>query len=147
MDRLLDQAQCGPTSLRQPAVARLVLASIEHGVQLGHYQAHAWVIMPNHVHLLVTPLVSASKLLGSLKAATGRRANMLLKRTGEAFWQDESYDRLVRSGEEFQRIHWYIENNPVTASLVAKAEEYAWSSAGRPARPPQPEGLPHLGPR
>ena len=97
---------------------------------LGHYQAHAWVIMPNHVHLLVTPLVSASKLLG------------LLKRTGHPFWQDESYDRLVRSGEEFQRIRWYIENNPVTACLVAKAEEYAWSSAGRPERPPQPTGLP-----
>jgi REP element-mobilizing transposase RayT len=69
---------------------------------LGHYQAHAWVIMPNHVHLLVTPLVSGSKLLGSLTAATGRRANMLLKRTGHPFWQDESYDRLVRSGEEFR---------------------------------------------
>ena len=49
---------------------------------LGHYQARAWVIMANHVHLLVTPLVSGSKLLGSLTAATGRRANILLKRTG-----------------------------------------------------------------
>ena len=103
--------------------------------------------MPNHVHLPVTPLVSASKLLGSLKAATGRRANILLKRTGQPFWQDESYDRLVRSGEEFQRTQWYIENNPVTVCLVAKAEEYPWSGARRPERPPQPKGLPHLGPR
>jgi REP element-mobilizing transposase RayT len=69
---------------------------------LGHYQAHAWVIMPNHVHLPVTPLVSASKLLGSLTAATGRRANILLKRTGHPFSQDDSFDRLVRSGEELQ---------------------------------------------
>src|SRR5437867_3398209 len=38
---------------------------------------------------------------------------------------------------------WYFENNPVTACLAARPEEYAWSSAGRPERPPQAEGLPH----
>jgi putative transposase len=60
--------------------------------------------MPNHVHVLLTPAVSLSKALGSLKAATAKRANLLLQRTGQAFWQDESYDHLVRSGDEFRRI-------------------------------------------
>ena len=136
MDRLLDQARSGPTFLRQPAIAQLVLASIEFGAGLGHYQMHSFVIMPNHVHILVTPQVSVSKLLGSLKASTARRANLLLQRCGQPFWQDESYDHLVRSGDEFC--------NPVTAGLAATAEQYAWSSAGRPARPPQAEGLPHI---
>jgi REP-associated tyrosine transposase len=131
MDRLLDQARCGPTFLKQSAVAQQVLASLEYGVELGHYQSHAWVIMPNHVHLLLTPQINVSKLLGSLKAASAKRANLLLGRTGQPFWQDESYDHLVRSDEEFRRIQRYIENNPVTAGLVSKPEEYLWSSASR----------------
>jgi REP element-mobilizing transposase RayT len=85
--------------------------------------------MPNHVHLLITPLTSVPKLLGSLKAATARRANLLLARSGKPFWQDESYDRVVRTQEEFRRIARYIENNPVRAGLVRTAEQYEWSSA------------------
>ena len=85
MDRLLDEARCGATFLRQPAVARVVLDSIYRGAEIGHYQLHAWVIMPNYVHLLLTPQVSLSRLLGSMKAATARRANLLLHRSGEPF--------------------------------------------------------------
>ena len=81
---------------------------------------HSWVILPNHVHLLLTPHVSLSKLLGSLKAASAKRANLLLRRTRQCFWQDQSYDHLVRSEEEFQRIQRYIENNPVAAGLAAR---------------------------
>jgi putative transposase len=142
MDRLLDEARCGPAFLRQPAIAQQALAPIEYGAGIGHCHLHAWVIMPNHVHLLFTPQVSVPKLLGSLKAASAKRANLLLGRTGQPFWQDESYDRLVRNDEEFRRIQRYIENNPVTAGLAVKPEEYAWSSAGRPGRPPQAKGLP-----
>jgi REP element-mobilizing transposase RayT len=140
---LLDQARCGPTFLRDSSIAELVFASIEYGAKIGHYEMHSWVIMPNHVHLLLTPHVSLSKLLGSLKAATARRANQLLQRTGQPFWQDESYDHLVRNADEFRRVRAYIENNPVSACLVATPEEYMWSSAGRPERPQQPAGLPH----
>ena len=143
MDRCLDTARCGPAFLRQPAIAQLVEASIHHGEAIGHYALHSWVIMPNHVHLLLTPRVSVSKLLGSLKAATSKRANLLLQRSGQPFWQDESYDHLVRNHHEFGRIQRYIENNPVAAGLAARPEDYAWSSAGRPARPPQVGDLPH----
>jgi REP element-mobilizing transposase RayT len=144
MDRLLDQARSGPMFLRQPEIARLVLASIDYGTDISHYDLHAFAIMSNHVHLLITPHINVSKLLCSLKAATAKRANLLLARTGQPFWQDESYDRLVRDGEEFRRIQRYIEYNPVAAGLVARAEAYVWSSAGRPERPPQAESLPHL---
>src|SRR5579859_3428421 len=107
------------TFLKQPEVAQAVVASILYGVEIGHYQLHSWVIMPNHVHLLLTPQVSLSRLLGSMKGATAKRANLLLHRTGECFWQDESYDHFVRNGEEFRRIQRYIESNPVKACLVA----------------------------
>jgi putative DNA methylase len=145
MDRLLDEARSGPTSLRQPVIAQLVLDSIKHGIEIEHYQMHAWVIMPNHVHLLLTPRVKVSRLLGSLKGATAKRANEVLHQSGQPFWQGESYDHMVRSDEEFHRIKRYIENNPVRACVAATPEDYPWSSARRPERPPQAEGLPHSG--
>ena len=129
MDRLLEETRSGPTFLRQPAIADVVLASLDHGAQIGHYDLHAWAIMPNHVHLLLTPVVSLSKLLGSLKTATATQANLLLHRTGQPFWQDESYDHVVRNEREFARIRLYIENNPARAGLVAFPEDYPWSSA------------------
>jgi hypothetical protein len=105
MDPLLDHARCGPAFLRQPAKAQLVPTSIQYGAEIGHYELHSWVIMPHRVHLLLTPRASVSKLSGSLKAATAKRANLLLQRSGQ----------------------------PVTALLAARPERYAWSSAGRAA--------------
>jgi REP element-mobilizing transposase RayT len=143
MDRLLDQARSGPMFLKQAGVAQMVMASIDYGAEIGHYHLHAFAIMSNHVHLLITPHISVSKLLCSLKGATAKRVNLLLGRTGQPFWQDESYDHLVRNGEEFRRIQRYIESNPVIAGLVTRPEDYPYSSAGRPERPPQAESLPH----
>ena len=68
-------------------------------------------------------------MLKSLKGASAREVNRLLGRTGEPFWQKESYDHWVRDSAEFERIRRYIEGNPVKAGLVARAEDYAWSSA------------------
>jgi hypothetical protein len=53
----------------------------------------------------------------------------MLGLVGQPFWQDESYDRLVRNQTEFDRIVNYIEMNPVKAGLVAKPEDFPWSSA------------------
>jgi len=103
--------------------------SLERGVGLGHYQLGPFVAMANHVHVLLLPLVPPSRLLKSLKGSTAREANRLLGRTGEPFWQRESYDHWVRDEAEWNRIAAYIQNNPVKAGLVARAEEYPWSSA------------------
>jgi REP element-mobilizing transposase RayT len=133
MDRWLDRARCVPTFLRQPAIAQLVPTSIQYGAEIGHYELHSWVIVPHRVHLLLTPQANVSKLPDSLKAATAKRAHLLLQRSGQPFWQDESYDRPVRDGDEIRRIQRYIEGHPVTALLAARPERYAWSSAGRAA--------------
>ena len=61
-----------------------------------------------------------------------RRSRGAMRRTeraAKAFWQNESYDHLVRSETEFRRIRRYIEINQVKAGLVAAAEEFRWSSA------------------
>ena len=112
----------------------------------------AFVVMPNHVHLLITPLEAVSKLVQSLKRFTAREGNRMLGLTGQPFWQDESYDRLVRNEAEFDRIVRYIEWNPVTVGLSATPEEFQWSSArpidNRPMRllllRRQVDNLPHL---
>jgi putative transposase len=129
MDRYLDLARSGPVFLRQDRVAALVVGALFQGVEMGSYALGSFVVMANHVHVLLLPLVPASRLLKSLKGFTAREANRLLLRTGEPFWQRESYDHAVRDEREFSRIVAYIENNPVKAGLVARAEDYAWSSA------------------
>jgi putative transposase len=92
---------------------------------------HAFVIMPNHVHLLCTPVISLPELVRRVKGSTAFLANGILERRGEKFWQDEFFDRMVRKDGEFERIQRYIEWNPVKACLVARPEEFRWSSAWR----------------
>jgi hypothetical protein len=63
--------------------------------------------------------------------------------TGRAFWQEESYDRLVRHEREFVNIANYIEMNPVSAGLCATPEDFPYSSAWRISKPPQAAILPY----
>jgi REP element-mobilizing transposase RayT len=129
MDRVLDMATSGPRFVERDDIAGLVAKALEKGDhQFQRYHLHSFVIMPNHVRLLVTPRVAATRWLGPLKGFTAHRANQILRRHG-AFWQDESYDHLVRSEAEFRRIRMYIENNPLKAGLVSEAERFRWSSA------------------
>ena len=72
MDRHLDCASSGPFFLRQPTVARLVVDSLYRGVALGHYDLGAFVVMANHVHILLLPKISPSRLLQSMKGFTAR---------------------------------------------------------------------------
>jgi REP element-mobilizing transposase RayT len=131
MDRLLDEAIDGAVYLRQPAIADMIVEAIQYNASiLGQFALHAFVVMPNHVHLLATPAVPLPKLTKSSKGITAKRANALLALTGSPFWQEESYDHAVRHREEFERIRNYIEGNPVRAGLVKEPREYRWSSAG-----------------
>ena len=109
----------------------------------GHYHLHNFVVMPNHVHILITPQVPVSTLMQSLKRYTARAGNQVLHLTGQSFWQDESYDRLVRDQAEFARIAHYIEDNPVTAGLATAPEQFPWSSAWPIINRPQVSNLPH----
>jgi type I restriction enzyme R subunit/putative DNA methylase len=133
IDRYLDTTSVGPLYLSQESIAKVVLDSLKRGVELGHYELRAWVVMGNHVHVLLLPLISPSRLLCSMKSATAREANRILAQTGETFWQAESYDHWVRDADEFERIVAYIESNPVKAGLVNLAQEYRWSSAAERA--------------
>jgi REP element-mobilizing transposase RayT len=125
----------GPLYLRQPTIADMVVEALHYNTEiLRHYDLHAFVVMPNHVHLLLSAAVPLPQLTKSLKSITAKRANLMLALTGSPFWQEESYDHEVRDEREFERIRTYIEENPVRAGLVRQANEYTWSSAARATR-------------
>jgi len=108
-----------------------MLEAIQFREQTGQFELHNFVVMANHVHLLITPRAQVSKMMQSLKRHTAREGNRMLGLTGRPFWQEESYDRLVRNDREFDRIARYIEMNPVRAGLAATPEDFPWSSACR----------------
>lgn len=127
----MNETRIGPSFLRKPMLAELVVEAIHYNAQvLGHYDPHAFVVMPNHVHLRVTAKVPIPQLTKSLKGITAKRANQILGQTGVPFWQEETYDHEVRKEREMERIRFCIESYPVRAGLVAEASHYRWSRAG-----------------
>ena len=126
----MDGAVTGPRWLEDERVARCVADALRYGsLQLGLYELRAWVLMVNHVHILMHPRCNLSRITKSIKNFSARQANSILGRTGQPFWQDESYDHWVRGPEEMEKIVRYIERNPVTAGLVKRPEDWRWSSA------------------
>ena len=130
MDRELDMATTRPRWLEDERVAQCVVDALRYGErQLGLYQLRAWVLMVNHLHILIHPEAKLSRITKAIKNYSARQANAILGRTGQPFWQDESYDHWVRGPEEFEKIVRYIEWNPVVAGLVQRVETWRWSSA------------------
>lgn len=107
----------GECVLRRAEVRERVTGALHHfdGVR---YDLGDFVVMPNHVHLLVAPHEDGSieRLCFSWKRYSSGQINRLLGRRGE-FWQVESYDHIVRSGESLTAIQNYIAQNPVKARL------------------------------
>jgi len=124
--------KAGPLWLADTRIAAIVAETIKHGETVRKfYELHAWVVMPNHVHLLITPQIPLPAITRWLKSSTGYKANRLLGLTGQPFWKQESWDRWVRDSAEFNRIIRYIEENPVKAGFTDNPVSWPWSSFGR----------------
>lgn len=139
-DALLDRPSSGPRWLMDDRTAKVV------GDALMYWDRRvcemiAYCIMSNHVHAILatgtmgntsfpeglhgpTPY-HLTNILTSIKKFTARKANIILGLSG-AFWQDESYDHVVRENELTAAIH-YVLNNPVKAGLVKHWREWRWS--------------------
>ncbi|MGI8741328.1 MAG: transposase [Bryobacteraceae bacterium] len=83
----------------------------------------------------MTPHEPLPEVMRWLKWTIARRANVVLKRTGEIFWQDESYDHWIRNRDELSNVIHYIEGNPVSAGLCEAVEGWPWSSAQQAGDP------------
>ncbi len=127
-ERFLDHGY-GECFLRNPLVAEIVQNKLL-AMHDKHFRLKAWVIMPNHVHLLMTPCEgkSLTPIMQSIKGGTAREANVVLKRSG-AFWMRDYFDRYIRDYEHFEKAFNYIENNPVKAGLCEKPSDWKYSSA------------------
>lgn len=98
--------------LLRDANCRGIVAEVLHGRDQEDYLLGEYVIMPNHVHVVVKPTrPDLSKVVGAWKSISSRRINKLLGRSG-SMWQDEWFDHIVRSPQALHRIDQYIRENP-----------------------------------
>jgi REP element-mobilizing transposase RayT len=116
MHELLDAGH-GACALRDPRFAEIVANALRYfdGERLA---LEDFVIMPNHVHALLTPFAEwpLEKLLHSVKRFSAREINRLRGAEG-ALWQEESFDHIVRSEAQLEFFREYIRENPVKARL------------------------------
>ncbi|PZM80445.1 MAG: transposase [Candidatus Melainabacteria bacterium] len=128
MEAYLDKGR-GSCMLRHEPVARMVSENLRHFDQTK-YNLHAWVVMPNHVHVLLTPNngVLLSQIVHSWKSYTSKKANEILNRTGD-FWRRDYFDRLIRDERHYVKTVEYIHNNPVKAALCLTPGDWKFSSA------------------
>ena len=103
----------------------------------GHtkkYNLYVAAVMPDHVHLILTPLIDFERrriyplyqILEQIKAFSARRIHERLS-AGNALWQEESFDHVMRSSESLDAKIAYILANPVRGGLARVAEDYPWS--------------------
>lgn len=118
----------GQCWLQQPKIALLVEEALRR-FDGCRYHLQAWVIMPNHIHLVVnvfeTPL---SQLVKSWKGSTAHAANLILGRHGP-FWQEDYFDTMIRNAAHLAKAILYVERNPTKAKLVLDPRAWPWNSA------------------
>ena len=127
-------AGMGCCALANPVVARYVQNAFLH-FHDERYHLHAWCIMPNHVHVLIEPLIDLATIVQAWKSFTAR---WIIQRNKELdlkipspdqFWMREYWDRYIRDSEHYRKAVDYIHQNPVQAGLCHTAEAWPWSSA------------------
>ena len=117
IEKCLD-AGYGESLLRRPTLAGIVEEAIRH-FDGERYQLHAWSIMPNHVHVIVEPEKGweLKRIVYTWKSYTAHRINRYLNRKGQ-FWEQESYDHIIRSEKEYWFQIDYVWSNPDKAGLT-----------------------------
>ena len=114
-----------------PAVARTITLETCLRSHRRECELDAVVVMPDHVHLLLTPLrkdgrtISIPEITQTLKSVSAHRINKALGRAGHV-WQEESFDRALRHEEATEAKILYMLENPVRAGLVANPTDYRW---------------------
>jgi putative transposase len=114
------------------ALANIVVEQVVSCRDRGFCKLHAFVLMPDHLHVLLTPgeTTTVEKAMQMIKGGSAHR--MGLERPNKfPIWHAGFHDRWMRDAEEYRGSKRYIERNPVEAMLVEEPEDYAFSSASR----------------
>lgn len=140
----------GACWLRRPDCARIIQEALLH-FDGERYRIIAWVVMPNHVHVLFQTLAgwSMSTVVSSWKTFTANAVGRLIRQPGQPLphvWHPEFWDRYIRDATHLARAVAYIHNNPVKAGLVSRPEDWPWTSALPPETPERTGSVPALPP-
>jgi putative transposase len=114
--------------LQSDRMAGLFIDVLLHYRQKQRYLLHEFVVMPDHFHLLITPLESLERAMQLIKGGFSFRAKRELGFVHE-IWQPSFYDRRVRDAEEYFAFQQYIRQNPRKRGLAIREEDYRYSSA------------------
>ncbi len=115
---------------KESKTADILLEAILFGRKQRWYYLLSFVIMPDHMHLILIPRdKNISECMKSIKGFSARRINSLLDRKG-SIWQDGFYDYILDSEEKVLGRMKYIEDNPVRKGMVTCPESYHYSSMG-----------------
>jgi putative transposase len=116
--------------LQSDRMARLLGDVLYHYRETGKYLLHHFVIMPNHFHLLMTPLgqTTLERAMQYVKGGFTHRAKKELNHS-RSIWQTSYFDRRVRNSQEFQDYVAYIHQNPVKGQLCADSKDWPYSCA------------------
>jgi len=132
LDTELDNQNTGPHWLNKPEIASIIVDALNYR-HMRFFDLYAFCIMPNHVHVVFEPLkmdgrdyYKLNQIMQSLKRFTARQANIVLGREG-TFWQEESYDHVIRDVDELKRIMYYVITNPQKAGLVKNWDDWRWT--------------------
>lgn len=126
-DNLLDKGETGPHWLKAEKVAEVWKKALEY-FDNTRYKVICATIMSNHVHFIFYKLTDTlSAVMHALKSYSGLEANRVLGRIGEPFWQEESFDRIIRNRAELAFRIQYVLNNPVEVGLVKHWRDWPWS--------------------
>jgi putative transposase len=114
----------------KPEAARIVLGQLLSCRERGFYKLHAFVIMPDHLHVLLTPSQSTT-IEKAMQMIKGGSAHQIGLENPHRFpiWHAGFHDRWMRNASEYRESKRYIEQNPVVAKLAEKPDEYEMSSA------------------
>lgn len=127
-DEILDSGHYGNRHLENSEISEICKHTL-HYLDGKDFKLICYCIMPNHIHLvfeLIKKNRGISKIMQSIKRTSARKCNLVLNRTGK-FWQDESYDRLVRDDKELYFIIKYVLMNPINAGLVENWNDRKYS--------------------
>ena len=113
-----------------PVLASIVAEQIVSCRDRGFYKLHAFVLMPEHLHMLLTPGddTTIEKAVQMIKGGSAHRIGME-KPQEFPIWHRGFHDRWIRDADQYFNAKSYIEQNPVKAKLAETAEQFAWSSA------------------
>lgn len=127
---------CKPLRLfEKTSNTEIVINTLHTRLQNGGFRLDEFVIMPDHIHLILIPMEkSLSRIMGEIKRGTARLINKAENITKRSIWLSEYYEKQIAYDKDLYSMRTYIWYNPVKAGIVFELQEYRFSSANPKVR-------------